>query len=100
MISNVLSKLSTASLSSFIDFYIDDFKTLNIDAFFMKTTSALLKQEISCENKFKILNLNIYHNELENPKILDQVYVYQSTLMIMFLKFKQRLIDEYVKKKL
>ena len=71
MILNILSKLLIASSSSFIDFHVNDFKILNIDAFFMKTASALLKQKISYENKFEILNLNIYHSELENSKIFN-----------------------------
>ena len=71
VISNVLSKLSIALLLLFIDFHVDDFKVLNIDAFFMKTIFALSKQRISCENRFKILNLNIYYNGFENSKIFD-----------------------------
>ena len=99
IISNVLLKLSIALSSSFIDSHVNNFEVLNINAFFMRTVSALSKQKIFYENKLEILNLNIYHNELENPKIFDQIYIYQNILMIMSSKFKQRLIDEYVKKK-
>ena len=99
VIPDALSRLSAASSPSSIDPQIDEPEALDIDAFLMGTAPALSKQRISCENRPEVLNLNTYHNGLENPEIPDQVYAYQGILMTMSPKFKQRLIDEYAKKK-
>ena len=45
------------------------------------------------------LNLKSYHADWENSSINDQRFVYHEILINIFVVFRQRLIDEYVKKK-
>jgi len=44
-----------------------------------------------------VLDLFIYHNDIDELEI-DLVYAYQDTLIFMSSKFKQKLINKYIKK--
>ena len=50
-------------------------------------------------NESSTLNLNIFHFDIENLELCDQIYVYQSILIAMSSKFRKRILDEYDKKK-
>ncbi len=50
-------------------------------------------------NDLEALDINIYYNEIKNFKILNQIYAYQDILIAILIDFKQRLLNEYAKKK-
>ena len=50
-------------------------------------------------NESNTLNLNIFHFDIENLELCDQVYVYQSILIAMSSKFRKKILERHDKKK-
>lgn len=68
-----------------------------LDALF-RLPAASIDTEIDI-NAFEALDIDTYHNGIENLEVLDQVYAYQGTLISMLAEFRQRLLDDYSKEK-
>ena len=47
---------------------------------------------------FDIIDINIYHDDIKNSKLLKQMYVYQNIIVVMTINFKIQLFEKYQRK--
>ena len=98
---NNINKLNLRLIRVFI--YLSQFR-LNIryrsdKRHVLSDVLSRLSTNRSFMNENENLDLKSYHVDLKNSSINDQCFVYHETLINMFVVFRQRLIDEYVKEK-
>lgn len=82
IISDILSRFSAVSKTSTTDLEAQS-NILDLNIFYI----------VSIKNS-NMLDLSIYYSSIKNSET-DLVYAYQDTLVSIFSKFKQKLIEEY-----
>lgn len=106
LISSNIDKLNLRLVRAFI--YLSQFR-LNVKYYFDKlyvildVLLHLLATKSSIEANFDNLetfDLDNYYNKYVNLKLLNQIYIYQDTLIVIILEFKNKILDKYVKKNL
>lgn len=105
LISSNINKLNLRFVKAFI--YLSQFR-LNVKYRLDKlhvifdALLRLLATKSSIEvldlDDFKTFDLNHYYSKCINSELSNQIYIYQDTLIVIISKFKNKILDRYVKK--
>ena len=87
VISNVFFRLSI--VNEFND-QLNASNALNLNIFF-----NFMKVHFNDVMIFDVIDINIYHDDIEDSELSKQMYIYQNIIVVMTANFKTRLFKKY-----